>query len=310
MFFGIVAQSATSAGHIIIPVGAAGGLATVVGVGSSTVGGTGVGAASGAAIVSAAGKALAAGMGSASGLATISGVGRPLATGAGSSSGVVTVSGVPPQIALTFIGTAQVSGTSGTATFTNTNIGTASSDRLVIAALTGVRSTITARTLSSVAIGGNAATTHISQVQNASGSAGINCSISSLVVPSGTTATITAVYSGAFTECFLDVYTLTQYNSSTPTATNSNVVASGDPSTTINVTGTGVAIGMWCGSSGTSGSPTWTGLSTRNSDANVTGVSNVRASSAGQGGLSTETPRTISATSGMTAEMIVAASWH
>ena len=216
-----------------------------------------------------------------------------------------------PNGLLTYIGSpTQQSGTSGSVTFTNANIGTASSDRLVIALLTAVRTTISARTLSSVTIGGNGATVHVSAVQNASGSAGINCSISSLVVTSGTTATIVGNYSGAFTTGVLNVYTLTGYNSATPVATNSNVVASGDPSTTINITGVGAAVGLWCGSSGTVGSPTWTGLSTRDYDSAVTGVSNAEVSSASQSSLGTETPRTISATSGMTAEMIVAASWH
>jgi hypothetical protein len=130
------------------------------------------------------------------------------------------------------------------------------------------------------------------------------------VVTSGTSATIVATYNGAMVECTVHVYTLTGYNSATPTAINSNAVTSGDPSTTINITGSGSAVGLWVGSLVTSASPSWTGLDSVDDDSSVTGITNCKVSAAHSNGLATETPRTISVSSTMTNETLIAASWH
>ena len=188
-------------------------------------------------------------------------------------------------------------------------IGAPSADRLVVVCIADIRSTAQPRTISSATIGGIAATIH-AQIGNSSGTTGPVLGIISALVPTGTTADVVITRSGLTQTIVISVYTLTGYVSATPTGTNTVAVASGDPSTTINVTGPGVAIGIWCGSSGTTATTIWTGLSTKDYDAVVAAVTNTEASSAHQSGLSTETPRTISATSTMTAETIVTASWH
>jgi len=209
---------------------------------------------------------------------------------------------------ISYIGTMDVAIPAAIATFTNQAIGTPASDRLVVVLIGGWRAGL-ARTLSSVTIGGNAATIHLQQT-NTGGSAGPTLAIASLVVATGTTATIVATYSSGEAQATSHVYTITGLNSTTPVATNSAAVASGDPSTTVNVTGTGVAVALWSGTTNTTGPATFTGLSTKDYDAVVGGTAVARVASAHQGGLATETPRTISVTSANTIETIVAATWH
>lgn len=150
---------------------------------------------------------------------------------------------------------------------------------------------------------------HITQV-NDNGTTGLNAAIASLAVPAGATATIVATYSGTLALVDAHVYTMTGQSSATPVATNSNAVASGDPSTTANVTGTGAAVGLWVGTSGTNtNAVTFTGLATEDYDATVA-VTNGRDAVAHENGLASETPRTISGNSAMTAETIVVATWN
>lgn len=210
---------------------------------------------------------------------------------------------------ITYIGSTEVSaGASPVGTFINHAIGAAAADRLVVVLVTGYRTTLPARTLVSVTIDGVLATTHATVVNN-----GANCrpnlSISSLVIAAGTTATIVATYDNNLTQVTVSVYTITGLSSITPVATGSNAVAAGDPSTTANVTGPGVAVGLWVGSSGVQSGVTFTGLATEDSDNNV-GVVTARAASAHDSNLSTEAPRTFSGTSTMTDETIIVATWN
>jgi hypothetical protein len=173
----------------------------------------------------------------------------------------------------------------------------------------GFRSTAPpARTLTGATIGGNAATIHVAQVNN-DGTTYVEGSIVSLAVPTGTTATIVATYSGSLAQVRAHVYTLTGQSSGTPVATNSNAVASGDPSTTANVTGPGAAVALWVGTSGSEAGVAFTGVSSEDHDAAVT-VTNGRNAVAHENGLTTETPRTFSGSSTMTAETIVVATWN
>jgi hypothetical protein len=76
----------------------------------------------------------------------------------------------------------------------------------------------------------------------------------------------------------------------------SNAVASGDPSTTANVTGPGAAVALWVGTSGSEAGVAFTGVSSEDHDAAVT-VTNGRNAVAHENGLATETPRTFSGSS-------------
>lgn len=140
---------------------------------------------------------------------------------------------------LSYIGRLQ-SGAQSPITFTNADIGTAASDRLVVVLVTYGGNT---SSLSSVTIGGTTATPNVTQ--NGSGWNGVG--IHSLVVPSGTTANIVVTTGGGIAQDVLNcyVYTITGLVSTTPTGVNSGYSAGLAGPSTYPVTGTsgGVFIG-------------------------------------------------------------------
>lgn len=182
------------------------------------------------------------------------------------------------------------------ATFTDAAIGSAAADRLVVVTALGHNVGGSNRTITSVTIGGNAATVH-EQIQ----SVGLSAGVASLVVTTGTTATIVVTWSGALTDTRIVVYTITGLTSTTPHDTGD---AAGD-TMALDIPAGGVAIGIAGEKNGTLGDITWTGLT---EDTEVTSGS-CRIGTASQTGMSLETARTISATSSATNEAVVAVSW-
>jgi hypothetical protein len=197
---------------------------------------------------------------------------------------------------------------SGTATFTGF---TAAAGDLVVLLLAGFRSITTARNLMSVTVDGHAATIHDQEVNN-HGGAGPNLAIASLVMPSALTGSdvISVVYDGPNTSAAMIPYVVTNYTSPSPTDIKKNAVPSGDPGVLLNVPDTGVAFALWVGSGGTPAAATFTGLSTEDYD--TTGLAlggSIQVAAAHQTGLGADSSYDISATSTMTAETIIAASW-
>lgn len=193
-------------------------------------------------------------------------------------------------------------------TFTVANIGPAASDRYVVVCISSEAST-DGRTLSSVTIGGNAATLHANAASNIVASTTVIAAIAGLLVTSGTTATVVANFSGNMAICYCHVYTLTFDLSSTPTATKTKAsnAATTSLSDTINVPENGALLVTSCCATST-GSYTMTGVA---EDADLNS-GNVPSCVGSQDQLSAETGRAYSVTiSANTPNMAMAAVvWH
>jgi hypothetical protein len=136
-------------------------------------------------------------------------------------------------LTLTYIGRELSESDTDEYTFADEPIGTAASDRLVVVVVWAAGPTIPSpgNAPTSVAIGGNNATIH----ESALGLYGSSLSVASLVVPTGTTATIVVTMPVGQLQCAILVYTVTGYSNATPT-TDSIVEDSGSESATLSVT--------------------------------------------------------------------------
>lgn len=190
-----------------------------------------------------------------------------------------------------------------TYTFSSYGIGTASSTRRIIAILFGDNGTNTGRTFSSATIGGISADVDATVSFDSGGSVAIG--IVSATVPTGTTTTITATFSGSMgrAACWAvavdNLLNTAAYDTATATST--------DPlSTTINCLNEGYVLAG--ASTGSSGSWVWTGL-TEQIDA---AYGSSRGTTADLFPTANETGRSISAdlTSGNTRRALVAASYR
>jgi hypothetical protein len=110
---------------------------------------------------------------------------------------------------ITYVATSKDASTATTFTFTNHSIGAADSSRIVVVGLADAGSG--GNTISSVTIGGNSAAIAV-QTSGTSTRVGI----AYLAVPSGTTATIVATYSGSVSRCFVNVYSVVGAQNGTP----------------------------------------------------------------------------------------------
>lgn len=154
---------------------------------------------------------------------------------------------------LTYIGTLTSASNLTTYTFTAASIGAARTNRLVVLAVQGL--TTTGRTISSVTIGGNAASVAASSASNNSQSG-----LYYLNVTSGTTADIVVTFSGSNSRCTVHVYTITGLKSFTPVGADATVSTSSTSlNRTIAISKGGCAIGVaWVGFSPST--ITWTNL--------------------------------------------------
>lgn len=163
----------------------------------------------------------------------------------------------PPYCVATYIGgTTSTTDQASTYTFSNHDVGQPSPYRWVLVGIQSGHSA--ARTISSVTIGGVAAT----QVGfNASADDTILTAFYIALVPAGTTATIVVVFSGSAVRCRVGVWTIIGLLSATATDTASDDTdSSGVVSDTLDVQAGGCAFGLYSYLS--TGTPTaaWAGL--------------------------------------------------
>jgi hypothetical protein len=149
--------------------------------------------------------------------------------GAGGQGG----GGVPAS--LSYIGKTQNGTDSATFTFNSVNIGTASSDRLVIAVFhaSGLNSVVSTGVTCS-------AGTLTTAVRRAAGFA--VAEMYYINISSGTTADFSITFSSARNRCDLAIYTLTGYNSATPSDTDNNNTTTTTITTTLDIPTGSVAI--------------------------------------------------------------------
>jgi hypothetical protein len=136
---------------------------------------------------------------------------------------------VPPTtaVSLSYIGTTNSTASADTYTMNTVSIGTASSDRLVVAVVTATG--VGNRTLTSITCGGVAMTEHLEVSSDL-----VELVVASLLVPSGTTANFVTTWNDNKANLSLHVYTLKNYDSATPTDTDS--VGAGTNLTTADLT--------------------------------------------------------------------------
>lgn len=145
--------------------------------------------------------------------------------------------------------------------FATQAIGTATADR-IIAVGVSIQS-LAVRTISTLSIAGNNAAVQ-SSIDAVTGGQTVLGAIYSLLVPTGTTATIVVTPSGACVRCAITVWAL--YNCASATAvnaTNSAVVNSSSLGASLTTLPGGVALGYCChtiNGGGTLGNLTWTNL--------------------------------------------------
>ncbi len=141
-----------------------------------------------------------------------------------------------------------------TYTYSNKNIGTAAADRIVLVGILG--GSTTARTISSVTIGGIAATVRHTQNEGVHTAA-----LYEATVPTGTTATIVVNWSGAHNRCAIVWWTATGLTSGVPVDTDGGWIRAAG-ATVINLTTVagGFVIGFAVHPNPLSGSITWSTL--------------------------------------------------
>lgn len=137
---------------------------------------------------------------------------------------------------LTFIGSNNNTTGATTYTFTAESIGTATSDRVIVVG--AMLNSASARTVSSVTLGGNAMTSIVGT------SSASNCALFRIGVSAGTTADIVVTGSGASNGCFIVVYSLTGWGTVTTYASNSATGTGATASTTVDTASDGVVIGI------------------------------------------------------------------
>lgn len=171
----------------------------------------------------------------------------------------------PPKV-LTFQGSFAQGG-GATITYTNAPIGTASADRYVIVAVAGEDNANT--TITSITVGGNTPTTVVT-----SNNVRSSLAIYIILVPSGTTATISATFSISKDGSWIGVWTATGLTSITAAGTNTQTT--NNTAASVTTSDGGFVVGV-CGNYGAAATPTWTNLtqryaSTQNGSRNGTGA--------------------------------------
>jgi hypothetical protein len=159
------------------------------------------------------------------------------------------------KVALTFRANAQDGTDLTTYTFASQAIGPASPDRYVIVCI-GSRAN-SARSISSVTIGGIAATAVVT-ANNATAGADM-AAIYIALVPTGTTASVVVTFSGAMLRCVIGVYSMVQNGRATATNTNTATPSGTTPTTTLTVPSNGSLVAAVWAQSSVSASVTWTG---------------------------------------------------
>jgi len=183
-----------------------------------------------------------------------------------------------------------------TYTFNTIPIGTATADRCVVMSTESRRSTISATTLVSATINGNAAT--ILGQHNFTEASSSLVAFISLVVPTGTTADFSMVISATMLRNRIGVTTLTGANCTTVVDTQSS--DADDPTVLLDIPAGGAGFGV-CVAASTTGSTTWTGLTERH-DAIIESAMLATGASAEFGTIQTDLPVTCTMTNTNAAE--------
>lgn len=226
---------------------------------------------------------------------------RLIGFGAGAEVGPTTV---------TYIGSATATLSGSTYTASSASIGTAASDRLVVAVMEIINNNNT--TAASGAIGGSAASVAVSYGTASGGCCDTTLGMIYLLVTSGTTANIafTMSGSGGAASASIDIYNVNSWVSSTPYSTlatggtSSNTTTSG----TLDTPGNGAIIagaGYF-----TSGTFTWSLATTEDRDA--AGTTGGRVTAAHATGLSAVTGATLQVvnTSANDRRGLIGATWR
>lgn len=155
-------------------------------------------------------------------------------------------------MALSFLQTTGSGTDLTTYTFSAQNVGTAAADRFIICTFTGRSVDGTARTITSVTIGGVTATINC-QVDNSGSVSGVACA----AVPTGTTGDVVLVWSNTMSWADIALYRCTGLSSATALDSGTSVA---DPGTdTLVIKSGGVTVGIATDDDGTH-TCTWTGL--------------------------------------------------
>lgn len=203
------------------------------------------------------------------------------------------------------------SGTPGNYNFPDVTLSAEHASRLVVVVAALARFPSGARDITSIDIGGSAATIHVEKAQEDSSYGALTMAIASRVVASGATTTVDINFDGILgSGCAIGVYSFVP-TSATPHATASNGSVGSDPTTTIDVPQSGLVISGYSGSGAPLGAATWTGLDTVGFNAQVVLSANGWwGSFAKQTGMVSSTGRIISVTAPAVGnEVLVAASW-
>ena len=145
---------------------------------------------------------------------------------------------VPKNKVYNFINSYVSTANQTTYTFTNCDIGTASSDRYVVVYGAGYTGSLsTNRNASSVSIGGSSATIDYTVLSTAAPSF-----FAKRLVTSGTTATIAVSFSGPMTNCGIAIYVIYGLNSTTPISTATGINTTG-ATLSLSATNGGVVLG-------------------------------------------------------------------
>lgn len=205
---------------------------------------------------------------------------------------------------IAFVGTSTDTTNASSYTFTNHAIGTASSDRCVLVAMHSGISAQSAFSITSITIGGNAATIVAQQYKDTVGFTRL-AAVASLLVTSGTTATIVITPSTTANRMRIEVYTLIGTTNCTSLADGDSSSAT-DPSVALDVPANGSALGA-C-TDGVS-DYTWTGL-TEDADSDDEAAMTSTSASADFGTIQTGLTMTCDSTSSADlAEIGIFVSW-
>lgn len=194
---------------------------------------------------------------------------------------VLPLGGLGPA-AIVASGSGNVIATSTTQTVAAVGFGTAASNRSVSCGISGLGSG--AFTVSSVTIGGVAATAGVS-VNNAA--AGFTNAIYTARVPTGTSGSIVATFSASVTAMAVSCYAISNLASLTPTASGTSIANTGSVALAINTNGVGFSFATAATSPVTFPDAAWVNMAEDVDTGNASSIRNY--SSASHGGAQSNT---------------------
>src|SRR3990167_5631292 len=161
-----------------------------------------------------------------------------------------------PSATVTYVGKTEDTSSATTYTFTDHAIGTAANDRYVIVGVFGFEDSASTKTISSMTIGGVAAT---ELVELSAATMGGCWGFYGLSVPTGTTATIAVTFSAIQDGSAVMVWRANSLISTSPSATATDNTSSAALSTTISIQDGGIGIAI-CGRQSANTTYSWAGL--------------------------------------------------